>query len=292
VTRLQWEALPPGRVAAIEDRIGQVVKAEAATRGLMPGLAATVHAGTGRYFVKAAPADSPAASLYEREMAASRSLPPEAPAPRLLLASPDEGWLLMVFEYADGRDADLSPASPDLPGVLDILQAIGATTAWDGAPSVTLNIQGLLDKAALLLGSSPGGQPWDMYAAAVAGFDPECLAGDSLVHYDLHPGNLKVDDEGTVRALDWSFACSGGLWLDMVLLMPRLIEAGHTPAAAERLAARLPAWRSAPLGAVTALAALWTMFREYKALHGPHDARGFRAQAAQAGHSWVTYRMS
>jgi hypothetical protein len=37
-----------------------------------------------------------------------------------------------------------------------------------------------------------------------------------------------------------------------------------------------------------ALAALWTMFRDYKALHGPQEARAFRAQA---GRSWVSYRM-
>jgi hypothetical protein len=33
------------------------------------------------------------------------------------------------------------------------------------------------------------------------------------------------------------------------------------------------------------------MFREYKALHGPLDGRTFRAQAAQAGRSWVSHRM-
>jgi hypothetical protein len=42
---------------------------------------------------------------------------------------------------------------------------------------------------------------------------------------------------------------------------------------------------------VTALAALWTMFREYKAIHGPVEIRAFRQQAARAGRSWVEYRM-
>jgi hypothetical protein len=42
---------------------------------------------------------------------------------------------------------------------------------------------------------------------------------------------------------------------------------------------------------VTALAALWTMFREYKAIHGPEGARAFREQAARAGRAWVEYRM-
>ena len=55
--------------------------------------------------------------------------------------------------------------------------------------------------------------------------------------------------------------------------------------------AQLDVWEAAPPAAVTALAALWTMFREYKAIHGPPEARAFRAQAAQAGRSWITYRM-
>jgi hypothetical protein len=33
------------------------------------------------------------------------------------------------------------------------------------------------------------------------------------------------------------------------------------------------------------------MFREYKAMYGPEDARAFRQQAAHAGRSWVEYRM-
>jgi len=39
------------------------------------------------------------------------------------------------------------------------------------------------------------------------------------------------------------------------------------------------------------LRALWTVFREYKAIYGPADARAFRQQAAHAGRSRVEYRM-
>jgi hypothetical protein len=75
VTKLQWESLPSGRVAAIEEVTGPVVKAESAAGGLMPGLAAVVHAANGQYFVKAVPTDSPAAGLYEREMTVNTALP-------------------------------------------------------------------------------------------------------------------------------------------------------------------------------------------------------------------------
>jgi hypothetical protein len=291
VEKLQWESLPPGRVAAIEEVTGSVVKAECTTGGLMPGLAAVVHAGNGRYFVKAAPADSPAALLYEREMSANAALPANVPAPRMRYSSGEGGWLVMVLDFLDARDADLSPGSPDLDGVLTALTVISAARAWDAAPPVSANVTALQDKAAALLGKQPGGQPWDMYRAAIEGFDTATLTGDRLVHYDLHPGNLKVTADAGVLAVDWAFACAGAPWIDAVLLVPRLIEAGHTPATAERLASRLPAWPTAPGPAVTALAAFWTMFREYKAIHGPEDARAFREQAARAGRSWVEYRM-
>jgi hypothetical protein len=95
-----------------------------------------------------------------------------------------------------------------------------------------------------------------------------------------------------VLAVDWGFACSGAPWIDAVLLVPRLIEAGHSPASAERLMSHIRSWHGAPPSAVTALGALWTMFREYKALYGPLDGRAFRAQAAGAGRAWVAYRMN
>lgn len=288
--KLQWESLPPDRVAAIEELTGPIVKAESVTSGLMPGLAAIVHAGNGPYFVKAAQADSPAARLYEREMVVGAALPASVSAPRMVYSSAEDGWLVMAFDYLDARDADLSPGSPDLDGTLAALVAISTASAWDTAPPVTANMTALQDKAASLLAKQSGGQPWGMYRAALDGLDLGALSGEGLVHYDLHPGNLKVTADAKVSVVDWAFACTGAPWIDLVLLTPRLIEAGHSPASAERFVSRLPAWRTAPAPVVTALAALWTMFREYKAIYGPADARAFRSQAARAGRSWVEYR--
>lgn len=289
--KLQWESLPSDRVVAIEDLTGPVLKAESVTSGLMPGLAAVLHAGNGRYFLKAVPAASPAARLYEREMSANAVLPASVPAPRMRFCSDAGGWLVMVFDYLDARDADLSPGSPDLARVLAALGEIGAVPE-SGAVPVTQNVAVLRDKAAALLGKHPGGHPWDMYQAAINGLDDHDLLGGNLVHYDLHPGNLKVTADGRVLAVDWGFACSGAPWIDAALLLPRLIEAGHSPASAERLMSQIRSWHAAPPSAVTALGALWTMFREYKALHGPVNGRAFRAQAARAGRAWIAHRMN
>ena len=291
MSNLPCEFLPSDRINAIEELTGHVIKAETATGGLMPGLAAVLHTETGRYFLKAIPADSPAAALYQREIVANTGLPDSVPAPRIRLASDDGGWLVMVFDYLDARDADLSPGSPDMDGALAAVAAISSVPAWGGAPPVAVKATGLRDKSDALLGKQPGEQRWHMYRAAIHGFDADALGGDRLVHYDLHPGNLKVTHGAAVVAVDWAFACAGAPWADAALLVPRLIEAGHSPATAERLISRLPVWRTAPMEAVTALAALWTMFREYKAIHGSVDARAFREQAARAGRAWVEYRM-
>ncbi|MFJ2030735.1 phosphotransferase family protein [Streptosporangium sp. NPDC087985] len=112
---------------------------------------------------------------------------------------------------------------------------------------------------------------------------------DTLLHYDLHSGNFRIDD-GRPYVIDWAFAARGAAWVDAVMLAPRLVEAGHIPEQTEALLARVPAWRSAPANAVTGLAALWTLFRLYKARFGPVEGRDFRARAAEAGRAWVRYR--
>ena len=291
---IAWESLPAAHVAAIEDRTGPVVKAEPVTGGLMPGLAVIIHAGDGqRYFVKAAPEGNPAHHLYARELAANAAMPDSTPAPRMRWASVDGGWAVMLFDYLDARTADLSPGSDDVPRVLSMLRAVGFAPAWDGTPPVAVHVAGLQVKAAKMLGRLPAGELRDLYAAAVDGFDIGALEGGRLVHYDLHPGNLKITRGGEAVAVDWPFAGAGAPWVDAALLVPRLVTAGHTPGGAERLVSALPAWQAGyDARAVTGLAALWTLFREYKALYGPPDARKARTLAVQAGQAWIRYRMN
>lgn len=287
--KLQWHDLPDAARTAVEERFGPVLKAESAEHGIMPGLAARLHTeGGGSVFLKAISNDSHAAHLYTRERAANVAVAGTVPAPRMLWSADAGDCLLMGFEYIEGgRRADLSPASPDLPGVLKALSRIGGPGGT--LPPVAANLEVLQEKAAALLGKRLDGSQWGMYADALNALPASALEGDTLLHYDLHAGNLLVTDNATY-VIDWSFACRGAAWIDAAMLVPRLIEVGHTPAQAEALMAALPAWESVPADALTGLAALWTMFREYKALYGPEESRAFRAKAAQAGRAWVTYR--
>lgn len=293
--RMRWEDLPVAARDLLQQECGPVLKAEPITEGVTPGIAARLHIEDGgRIFLKAIPADGTAAHLYRRERWAASVLPSAAPAPRMLWSSVAEGWITLVFEHLDGRGADLSPASPDVPAVLDTVTRLGALLtpcpAAD-APPVAGNVDFLVARSRHLLGRPEGTLPYrDLYAAALDRFDAEDLAGATLLHYDPHPGNLWITDDG-VRVIDWGFAAAGAAWIDAFMLGPRLIEAGHTPEQAETLLVRVPAWRDAPPLAVNGLLAAWTLFRVSKAMHGPEEDREFRSRAAGAGRTWLAYRI-
>lgn len=293
--RLQWEAVPTSVCEAIEERHGTVLKAEAMTRGLTPGVAVKIVAEDAIRFVKAIPIDDPAAELYRRELRVAGRLPASVPAPRLAWGGQIEDWLVMDFEFVDGHEADLTPGSPDLPGVRRLLGALLAALTpnpWAEAPPISMNIETLSEKAARLLGPQrpkdlPGLELYGRLAADFAAVATQ-LDGIALIHYDLSPSNMLVGNEG-VLALDWAFACRAAPWVEAAMLTPRLIEAGHTPAQAEQFMA--DAGLPLPEGAaVTGLAVMWTLFREYKARYGPASVRQSRARAAQAGRTWVRYR--
>lgn len=287
--RFVWDDLSGVARGVVQERCGAVVKAEPAERGIMPGVAARLYIeGRGSVFLKGIPADDITVRPYLRERAANLALAPTIPAPRMLWTADAGGWVLLLFEFIEGaRHADLSPGSSDLPGALDVLSRLGGPGG--ALPSVAVNIEVLQEKATALLARKLDGARWEMYAEAIAALSAEWLEGETLLHYDLHGGNLLTDGQENY-VIDWSFACRGQAWIDAALFVPRLVEAGHTPAQAEALVTEHPGWRTATPEAITGLGALWTIFREYMALYGPDDTRSFRATSAQSGRAWITYR--
>ncbi len=57
--------------------------------------------------------------------------------------------------------------------------------------------------------------------------------GKTLLHGDINASNLLVADT-TVLLVDWGQPASGAAWIDVADLIPHLILANHTPAAAEQ----------------------------------------------------------
>jgi aminoglycoside phosphotransferase (APT) family kinase protein len=142
-----------------------------------------------------------------------------------------EPWLLLAFEYIEGRPATLTPGSLDLDLVADAVCDIGGVRCPD-------------------LPVLPVEKRWAPFA------DPErlnYLRGDTLVHADLTAENFLISAGGP-RVVDWGWPSVGAPWLDTATLVVRLIQSGHEPRQAETWAERIPAWRDAPREGIQAYA--------------------------------------
>jgi len=290
----RWEELPAEVRDAVTAVCGPIRDVVSLPSGLTSGVAVRLATASGLAFFKALPEDSPSAELYQRERRVGAALPATVPAPQMLQGGHTAGWVWLLFEHVNAtRPVDLSPGAPDVAEVVDLVRVLGEELAPNpGAdvPPVAVNVEFLRRRAAALLADPPADlESVGPYRAAHARLDLEALAGDTLLHADLHEGNLMATERG-VRVIDWGLACQGSAWVETALLIPRLILTGHTPDQAETLAAQVPAYKSAPDEAVTGLAAAWSLFREFVARNGPQSIRASRARAATAGRAWVEYR--
>ncbi|WP_131738402.1 phosphotransferase [Actinomadura roseirufa] len=221
---ITWEQLPAEARAAVEKLIGPVVKVEAVREGRRSAVAVIVHTGTGRAFIKGAPReDATAAAQLDREAAVGALA--ATVAPPLVLDVTVGGWRLLGHEVVDGQRASLSPGSPDVQAVVEALAHLGSVTV----PAE--NRGGLLwfEKR------------WSHYAPAAR--DLAALAGATLLHTDLNPGNILVAG-GRASLVDWGMASIGAGYANPADLVINLIAAGHHPRDAEAAVAGLPAWAS------------------------------------------------
>ncbi|MGQ0840776.1 hypothetical protein [Actinokineospora sp.] len=146
-----------------------------------------------------------------------------ARAPKMLWHTDVDSWLILAFEYISGRNAVLTPGSPDLGLVADAVRDISGVRCPE-------------------LPVLPAEKRWAPYATAER---LNYLRGDSLVHTDPTAENFIVTDGG-VRVVDWGWPSLGAPWLDTATLVVRLIQSGHDPWQAEDWAADVSAWRAAP----------------------------------------------
>ena len=272
MARISWHDLPtPTRVAAAQ-HTGTVHTAHNAATGINSGIAALLDTDDGPMFVKGVPADHPQARTQQREAEINPHLP--AGSPRLLWRTRTAEWDLLGFERLTGRAADFRPGSPDLPAIVDTLDRL-ARTPCPALPLKTVR------------------QRWASYT------DPDTqhlLDGEHLLHTDVAAHNLIVTGTEcgnhptgslTAHLIDWAWPTRGPAWVDPAVWVLRLLEAGHTPAAADQWARRLPAWRTAPRPALDAFAranvALWTELAEQD------PDRAWKADLAAHARAWAAY---
>lgn len=227
MSRQHWGGLPEPIREAIRRNTNGVVRAEPVEGGSARiALAVATESGR-RVFVKGV-RDEPRARIECRVQRYLLAL-----APRLLWHTEVGDCLLMGFEFAEGRHADLSPGSPDLSTVAATLAELAEYTCPD-------------------LPVLPVGKRWASYAD-----DSESLAaitGTTLVHTDLTAENIILG--GRTWVVDWAWPSWGAPWLDTAAMVARLVQSGHEPAEAEAWAATVPAWRAASPAAIGAYARL------------------------------------
>lgn len=294
MTRSTWEALPAPVRAAIERETGTVVRAEIPSAGRNSDFSATLHTSEGPVFCKGiADAEGRRGRMHRHEAEINPWLP-SAVAPRLRWRAEVDGWLLLGFDHAAGRHADLAPGSPDLPAVARAVTTLAGELTHCPVPVPRLSEQWgrLAAWRRLARDTPPDLDPWareqldqlrDLESDAI-----EAVDGDSLVHTDLHSLNILVDGE-RARIVDWAWSRTGAAAVDVAFLVARLVAAGHTPVTAELWARGLPAWRETPAATRTAFAvAIWGIWEFLERDHPlPH-----RAELTAAARTWARHRLA
>ncbi|MDG4793829.1 hypothetical protein [Micromonospora sp. WMMD1082] len=264
LARVSYWNLPRVVRNRIEDAIGIVTSASSVGEGMNNSVASLLQTSGGRYFVKALPSDHRWAWTQAREAEIAQYLRPIAPA--LYARVVDLGWDVLVFEALAGRQADYTPRSADLRHVVDLLTRIGEFPC----PDITLR---------------RAEQRLQAYADAS---NLHYFAGDALLHTDLNNANVIIGRDGA-RIVDWGWATRGASWLDAAYWVIWLIAAGHSPESAERWAAKVPAWRTAPASGITAFSAanahLWADV-------GGTDPDAWTRRLVNAAGSWHGFRSS
>jgi hypothetical protein len=273
--------------AAIEREVGPVIHAKTPTAGRNSDFSATLHLRDDVVFCKGiAGVGGKRGRMHQHEAYINPWLP-GAVAPRLRWRIDVDDWLLLGFDHAAGRHADLSPGSADLPVVADTVNTLTRELAHCAAEAPRLAEQwGRLGAWRRLAKDPPadldaGTRPHLDHLVAWEARAVELADGDSVVHTDLHPLNILVSGERAM-VVDWAWSRVGAAAVDVAFLVARLVAAGHTVAGAERWAETIQMWRHTPPDTRTALAvAVWGIW-EYQRRAQPRPLWEQLAPAARA----------
>ncbi|MDN3056161.1 aminoglycoside phosphotransferase [Streptomyces sp. SRF1] len=263
--RMHWDDLPAHTRDAVAARTGPIFAAATADKGLNSEIAATLDTRAGRVFVKGLRCDHPRAWTQQRETVINPYVAPLAP--RLLWSINDGEWHLLGFEHLDGRPADYSPGSDDLPLVAEAITVLSGVRA---PADVELK------------------QIEQRLADYVDGPDDAALLhGGTVLHTDWTPDNVLIVDN-VARVVDWAWPTRGAAWIDAACWVVWLVSTGHTPADAELWAAKTPEWSTASVLALDVFATAQRRLWAGIAADSPDVA--WKRSLADAAQQWATYR--
>ncbi|NEA29674.1 phosphotransferase [Actinomadura bangladeshensis] len=264
--RTAWTDLPGDLRTQIEAGTGPISRIEPAPTGNHADIAATLHTADGPVFVKAArklaDRDGPEVMSLRREACVNPVV--SEFAPRLRWQAEAGEWLALGFDHIQGRPADFAPGSPDLEMLAKTIHAI-----QNAACPHTLR---LLSE-----------RRWQRYAD-----DVTPLAGSTLLHTDLNEDNFIITPDGRAYLVDWAFVSRGTAWLELALLIPWLLKAGHSPQAAEQWVSQFPSWTQAPPADIDMFTAAFA--QQWRTTSRQRDDSWVR-QHAELTCRWATYRL-
>lgn len=247
---MKWIEVPQSVRDVVTAHLGSVESVHEITVGQSSDLAVVVTTGDGRVFVKAVRSVCRLMRWLRNEIGGNSAAGALAPAVLFHVdlnaedAADDEPWLIVGFEFVDGRPVSLAPGSPDL-------EVVGATLERIAATPASVDIRPLAHRWAdndswqLCVELSPEVVAgWDIELMTRIGASvPALVVGDRLVHTDLHRHQILLSADGKPSVIDWGHPGAGAAWVDTALMIPRLIMAGHDTADAESWARDVPTLR-------------------------------------------------
>ncbi|AUI59787.1 hypothetical protein [Amycolatopsis sp. BJA-103] len=258
-----WDELPEPVREALRNRVGDIDRVGEIEVGQSSNFAAVFYRdGAAPLFVKGVEGVSPAMRWLRNEAELGTLVSGIAPA--VHFAADIEDWLLVGFEYVDGRRARLQPGSSDLTRVAETVNRIGDIKAPGLKPLEQRWKSAWWPKLAQERPEIVG--DWDIdELTAWEQKAPELTAGHSLLHTDLHADQFLVPATGDIRAIDWGWPAQGAAWVDPAFMVIRLIGDGHQAMDAETWAKTSTRWSEATEEEVTAFAVYVAGLWSYKA---------------------------
>lgn len=295
--------MPVGVRAAVDAHLASpVVTTSPVVGGFSPGPAVRAELADGRsVFIKAAGlALNPLSpGMHRREAEILQLLAPTVPAPHVIGVVDDGDWVALITEWIDGYNPDAS-ARHDVDRLLALLGVVASHEAPPGLAGFAETHPGLLGNWTKLASRRPAGlDDWSTsHLEQLADLDQlawAASAGRCLVHADFRTDNVLLAAAGprADRVVDWTAACAGAPWLDLVGLLPALhLDGGPSPAA---VFDDHPLARKADPAAVDAYVAALAGYFTRQALRPPPPGiptvRAFQAAQGAIARRWLAERL-
>jgi hypothetical protein len=212
--RVEWAGLPQTVRREIEQRLGtRICAAETRPRGYTHGVAARLSSETGAtVFIKAIPVDDPLAQAYRTEAATTPYLPRTIKVPSLRFVLDTAAWFVLAFDDIDGTIPRFGQPT-ELTSVLAVIEHLARTLTPNpvpGVPTVADCYGPHLNRWREFAARSPpvclddwSKRNLDRLADLETSW-PDWTDGDTLLHTDLRPDNMLIDNNADVWVVDWS----------------------------------------------------------------------------------------